>query len=307
MRKIPRPKCLYCGAECKRHTTKYCSYACRTKHFSELGLHFGGPARKYPDRKCEWCNKPFRPIRARSRFCSLRCAKKSHWENGDTKWRELGPKKGDHPSPETRARMSEAASSRKAHSCYSNCKGGFRADLGHAVRSSWEANLCRLLNWIGVKYQYEGKTLLLKREAGSIHHRPDLLVGNETLIEIKGWWDPRSLEIRKLIEEQYPELGIIYVEEELYRKIEERFASKVPGWELGGVRDHSSAISILNAMEPKIEYSRRQLAKLTGLPPRIVSSAIQTLRFASIITRDPSRRGSWKIIEREEVPHGDAK
>jgi len=34
-------------------------------------------------------------------------------------------------------------------------KYGFRKDLNHFVRSSWEANTCRILKFLGVEYKYE--------------------------------------------------------------------------------------------------------------------------------------------------------
>ena len=50
----------------------------------------------------------------------------------------------------------------KPHPSYRNTLAGFRFDLGHAVRSSWEANICRLLKHFNIKYEYESKRCVFK-------------------------------------------------------------------------------------------------------------------------------------------------
>lgn len=47
-------------------------------------------------------------------------------------------------------------------------KSGFRKDLGHSVRSSWEANVCRILNKYNIVYEYEKHTFKLKD--GTTYH-----------------------------------------------------------------------------------------------------------------------------------------
>ena len=38
---------------------------------------------------------------------------------------------------------------------WTHMKSGFKSDLGHYVRSSWESNFARILNYCGVPYVYE--------------------------------------------------------------------------------------------------------------------------------------------------------
>ncbi len=53
-------------------------------------------------------------------------------------------------------------------------KGGFREDLGHYVRSSWEADFARILKLHNLNYEYEIKTFpLIKRDGKIIHYTPD--------------------------------------------------------------------------------------------------------------------------------------
>ena len=61
---------------------------------------------------------------------------------------------------------------------------GHREDLGHFVRSTWEANFARVLNYLIIKYQYEPKRF--QTPYGS--YCPDFYIPKWNLyIEVKGW------------------------------------------------------------------------------------------------------------------------
>ena len=52
-------------------------------------------------------------------------------------------------------------------------KGGFRDDLCHYVRSTWEADFARILKLHNLEYQYEPQTFALKRLSGeTLHYTP---------------------------------------------------------------------------------------------------------------------------------------
>lgn len=64
-------------------------------------------------------------------------------------------------------------------------KAGFRKDLGHFVRSSWEANFCRILKHLGIQYEYETKTFPLQNGET---YTPDFYLPNKNrYYEIKGY------------------------------------------------------------------------------------------------------------------------
>ena len=65
-------------------------------------------------------------------------------------------------------------------------KGGFRADLGHYVRSSWEADYARVLVYLGQPYEYESRTFVLTRSDGStLTYTPDFyLPDRDEFIEV---------------------------------------------------------------------------------------------------------------------------
>ena len=69
-------------------------------------------------------------------------------------------------------------------------KGGFRRDLGIYVRSSWEANICRYYNFVGIKWIYEPREFeFFKIKRGSRFYKPDIYLPEQNkFIEIKGWF-----------------------------------------------------------------------------------------------------------------------
>lgn len=79
---------------------------------------------------------------------------------------------------------------------------GFRKDLGHFVRSTWEADYCRVLNYLGVKYEYEPETF----DLGEVSYTPDFYIPSENrFVEIKGWMTEKSAMRISLFREKFPE------------------------------------------------------------------------------------------------------
>jgi DNA polymerase III alpha subunit/intein/homing endonuclease len=78
---------------------------------------------------------------------------------------------------------------------------GFRKDLGHFVRSSWEADYCRVLNYHGIEYKYEPETF----DLGEVSYTPDFYLPREDrYVEIKGWMTEKSALRIKLFREKFP-------------------------------------------------------------------------------------------------------
>jgi len=92
-------------------------------------------------------------------------------------------------------------------------KGGFRSDLGHYVRSSWEADFARILQFHQIDYQYEPKTFRLTKDNGEIlNYTPDFYVPSEnTFYEIKGWLHNLDAEKIKLFQKQYPQTNFVII------------------------------------------------------------------------------------------------
>ena len=140
-------------------------------------------------------------------------------------------------------------------------KGGYREDLKHFFRSTWEANIARYYKYIGESYIYEYKEFEFKGiKRGSRFYKPDFfLVVVNRWVEVKGWF--RKLDKTKLkrFKKYYPEefarlkfiipdkyardkangemikflcddLGIDFEEIISYKEIE-KYGGLIPGWE----------------------------------------------------------------------------
>jgi hypothetical protein len=100
----------------------------------------------------------------------------------------------------------------------SHIKAGYRKDLKHFVRSSWEASFARILILNGLDYEYEKYTFSLK---DGDNYTPDFYVPSKKLFyEIKGWeTNNRHSRFKK----EYPNLRLKIVREEQYNKYISKF------------------------------------------------------------------------------------
>jgi len=92
-------------------------------------------------------------------------------------------------------------------------KGGFREDLGHYVRSAWEADFARILKLYNLKYEYEPKTFKLKLSNGEIcHYTPDFYVkSNNTFYEVKGWMHDIDKEKIDAFQKEYIQYNFVLI------------------------------------------------------------------------------------------------
>jgi len=88
---------------------------------------------------------------------------------------------------------------------YFNFKGGYRNDLGHFVRSSWEADFARILKYFKIDYEYEKYRFKLIGTNSTYSYCPDFYISEtDCFYEIKGRYDPKLLgELFKEIFENY--------------------------------------------------------------------------------------------------------
>ena len=108
---------------------------------------------------------------------------------------------------------------------------GYRDDLGHLVRSKWEANYCRYLKYKGIRYEYEPQRFKCGK-LGS--YTPDIwLIDNGILIEIKGWtrFDGVQKQKRNYIRNNY---GIILelVSFDAYKRLDKKYRHIIKNWEV---------------------------------------------------------------------------
>jgi hypothetical protein len=132
---------------------------------------------------------------------------------------------------ETDERVAKYGNSHKGHPCYDgsgNSKSGYRKDIGHFVRSTWEANFCRVLQYFGVNYKYEAR----KFDLGYSTYRPDIWLANANIyIEIKGYADAKWQKKLAAFKEKYPEENLIVISKAEYKEICKRFSEVIANWE----------------------------------------------------------------------------
>ena len=125
-------------------------------------------------------------------------------------------------------------------------KSGIRADLGIYVRSSWEANYARYLNWLidvgEIKgWQYEADTFEFEGiKRGTRFYTPDFKVFLNHSVEceypieyheVKGWMTPKSVTQLKRMAKYHPDIKIILIDQKAYRSIERDVKGFIPNWE----------------------------------------------------------------------------
>lgn len=101
-------------------------------------------------------------------------------------------------------------------------KSGFRKDLGHSVRSSWEANFARILIKLNLEYAYEKYTFNLKK---GDNYTPDFyILKKNKFYEIKGY--ERTDTHHRFIKE-YPDKKLVIINEKKYSRIVKRFSQNI--------------------------------------------------------------------------------
>ena len=130
-----------------------------------------------------------------------------------------------------------------------NSLAGYRADLDHFFRSSWEANYARICDYTGFAWIYEPETFSLTipkrkevrnkkgekivyKEGDTISYTPDFYIGNE-IIEVKGTMDELSrLKINLFKEQALPKNKILkIIDKSVYQKLTTEYSSVIPFWE----------------------------------------------------------------------------
>jgi len=122
---------------------------------------------------------------------------------------------------------------------YSKGKMGTRKDLGIYVRSSWEANFARYLNWMKEKreikdWKYEVDTFDFPIKRGVRFYTPDFKVwendGSIVYYEVKGWMTQRGATAIKRFRKYYPDKKLILIEKKEYNAIS-KWKNLFSNWE----------------------------------------------------------------------------
>lgn len=117
---------------------------------------------------------------------------------------------------------------------------GYREDLEDSFRSSWEANVARVLRRANTKYDYEAKTFQMKKYS----YLPDFVLEDGSILEVKGIWDIDSLGKIKEIHKTFPDLKILTLDSEMYYDLDKKY-HHLPGWEHSPVSVRNNTIPVV--------------------------------------------------------------
>lgn len=119
--------------------------------------------------------------------------------------------------------------------------GGYREDLGIYVRSRWEANYARYLQWLKARkeirdWQYEADMFEFPHiRRGTRFYTPDFKVikadGSVEYHEVKGYMDQKSRTALKRMARYYPDVRIVVIDAAYYRDLRRKLSRLITGWE----------------------------------------------------------------------------
>ncbi len=261
---IQMRKCLICNNFVKSKDNRYCSMECYNKSKSLGIFNVSEDYIKTKINNCIDCNKKIGVKATRCHSCNLIYRNKNKiWtekmrkdvgeKSKDRKWTEqskidksekmiieyatgkrIHPRKGK--TKETDASIAKMVEGnlewRKNGGKPSKVVLGFFAiDIGHYVRSMWEANVARIIKFNNLSYEYEPKVFILKNE---ITYIPDFYIEKINLwIEVKGNYKGKELSFEKT-DKFILETGnrVLKIDRENYKMLKSIYQYLVPNWDI---------------------------------------------------------------------------
>lgn len=106
---------------------------------------------------------------------------------------------------------------------------GYRDDVHCWFRSSWEANIARLLTYIGIRWEFEPQRIKLE----GMSYLPDFFLPDQQLyIEVKGYFTDRSKLVMRQLLTQHPQFPIVIVDKTMYSTINRVYSRIISNWEV---------------------------------------------------------------------------
>lgn len=104
-------------------------------------------------------------------------------------------------------------------------KSGYKKELGHFVRSSWETNFSKILVYLNREYKYEYKRFILSD--GSIYIPDFYDIKRNRWYEVKGQWTIIGFKKYHLFKKDYPNEKITLISPKKYGKLIKHFKNKI--------------------------------------------------------------------------------
>lgn len=109
-------------------------------------------------------------------------------------------------------------------------RSGIRPDIDPLVcfYSTWEANFARILNYVGINWEFGKRSFDLKTQT----YTPDFYLPNHNVyIEIKNFLGEYSDRRDRLFRKFYPQLRLILIVKEGYLELSKQYSRLIPNWE----------------------------------------------------------------------------
>ena len=207
----PHDKQIYCSSHCAvliNNRGRIVSFETRLKHSVALkgrpSLYKGIHKVSYIKLICHnpSCRKEFElapHLAKRKKYCSVKCAMQV---------------------------IGRLTTSPKA----SKGKPGIRPDIDSKIcfYSTWEANVARVFNLVGIVWQYSPKIFDL-----AVHtYRPDFYLPHEDMyIEVKNFMNTYSLERDRLFRQKFPYIKLNILSKKEYQEIKANYKPLIDNWE----------------------------------------------------------------------------
>ena len=138
----------------------------------------------------------------------------------------------------------------------------YRTDLKQTFKSSWEANIARVLKYLDIPYEYEGHMLQRHDEDGTVTgvYIPDFWLSDNRIVEVKGFWDQDSRKKVLEIKKNYPQYKYYIIDQDVYASVSRQYCEKIPEWEKSKQKEESIAAQQLQVVGLSFG-SRRQVVK----------------------------------------------
>ncbi|WKZ25626.1 MAG: hypothetical protein QY322_04590 [bacterium] len=109
-------------------------------------------------------------------------------------------------------------------------KNGIRIDISPTINfySTWEANVARIYNLIGLKWEYAPSLF----DLGKHTYRPDFYLSEfKTYVEVKNFMNEYSLMRDKTFRERFPKIQLDLITKKEYLEIKSNYKDLVEDWE----------------------------------------------------------------------------
>lgn len=191
---------------------------------------------------CKVCGKQIKRFESmekykvtNNRYCSAKCKKKDMFGEGNPNY---GKRHSNIHSEEFKKKQSERMKANKnpmfnKHRKYYYSEIGYREDLCCKFKSTWEANVARILNFKNIIWGYETETFYLPSLKTT--YTPDFVVNKNNrkyYVEVKGYLTPKAS--KKM--EEFKKLGVgrlLVINEELYKELARKYKNFIKLWETG--------------------------------------------------------------------------